>query len=374
MEEKYQAQTEQGRPLNADEEIDLIELARKLWASRRLILKCCAVAAFAGIVVGYSIPKEYTSKAVLSPEATGMQGMSGSIGQLAGMMGFNVGNSSKDAVYPMLYPDVVTSVPFLTDLFPVEVTDRKGELTTTLYDYMDNHQRSPWWSAVISAPFRAVGWFFSLFREQTDDDENVEIDTFRLTRDQTRIAKAISDSIAISVDKKTMIVSLSVTMQDPVVSAIVANAVIDNLKSYITAYRTSKARHDLEFTEKLYEENKANYEAAQSRYAEYVDRNQNIVLHRVRIEQERLQNEMSLKYSVYNQTAQQLQIAKAKVQESTPVYAVVRPVTVPLKPTKPSKMMILIGFVFLAFLGSSAWILFGRDFVARLKSDETAGE
>lgn len=85
------------------------------------------------------------------------------------------------------------------------------------------------------------------------------------------------------------------------------------------------------------------------------------ISHSVRTEQERLQNEMSLAYGVYNQVAQQLQMAKAKVQEITPVYTVVQPATVPLKPAKPNKIMILIGFVFLAGVGSVGWILFVKD-------------
>ena len=56
-------------------------------------------------------------------------------------------------------------------------------------------------------------------------------------------------------------------------------------------------------------------------------------------------------------------MAKAKVQEITPVYTVVQPATVPLRASKPNKMMILIGFVFLAGVGSVGWILFVRDFI-----------
>ena len=46
-----------------------------------------------------------------------------------------------------------------------------------------------------------------------------------------------------------------------------------------------------------------------------------------------------------------------RVQEITPVYTVVQPATVPLRPAKPNKIMILIGFVFLAGVGSIGWIL-----------------
>ena len=263
MEKNYQEPAAENRQQGAEDEIDLIELARKLWDGRKLIYKWCAIAAIAGLIVGFSIPKEYTSSAILSPEASGNQ-MSGSISALAGMMGLNVGHSSRDAVYPSLYPDVVSSVPFLTDLFALEVSDRKGELHTTLYDYIDTHTRNPWWSAVIALPFKALGWFMSLFSEKQEVD-NSRVNTFRLTRDQMRVVKALNGRIGVSVDKKTSVVTISVMMQDPLISATVAEAVIANLKSYITDYRTSKARHDLEFTENLFEETKANYERAQER-------------------------------------------------------------------------------------------------------------
>ena len=114
-------------------------------------------------------------------------------------------------------------------------------------------------------------------------------------------------------------------------------------------------------TEKLYGEAKASYEDAQKKYANFVDANQNIILLSYRAEQERLQNEMNLAYQVYTQVSQQLQMARAKVQEITPVYTVVQPATVPLKPAKPNKLMILIGFMFLAGVGSVGWILFVKD-------------
>ena len=112
---------------------------------------------------------------------------------------------------------------------------------------------------------------------------------------------------------------------------------------------------------KTYGEAKASYEDAQKKYANFVDANQNIILLSYRAEQERLQNEMNLAYQVYTQVSQQLQMARAKVQEITPVYTVVQPATVPLKPAKPNKLMILIGFMFLAGVGSVGWILFVKD-------------
>lgn len=344
-----------------EQEIDLIELAQKVWAGRKLVFKACGIAALVGLVVAFSVPREYSTSVTLAPESGGRSG-GGSMGALAAMAGINLGSSSgEDALSPDLYPDIVGSTPFLIDLFDVKVKDQKEKIDTTLYAYLKDHQRAPWWSAVMSAPFKALGWTMSLFKEKPEEDVNAQLDPFCLTRDEAAIAGALSKRISISADKKTGVTTLSVTMQDPLISASLTDTVMHCLQNYITDYRTNKARHDLAFTEKLYGEAKTNYESAQKKYANFVDANQNIIMLSYRAEQERLQNEMNLAYQVYTQVSQQLQMARAKVQEITPVYTVVQPATVPLRPAKPNKLMILTGFIFLAGVGSVGWILFVKD-------------
>ncbi|KAA6322271.1 hypothetical protein EZS27_028170 [termite gut metagenome] len=343
-----------------EQEIDLIELAQKVWAERRLVLKTGGYALLIGIVVAMSIPKEYTTSVTFAPEPGGISG-GGSMGALAAMAGINLGSSSgEDALSVDLYPDIVSSTPFLTDLFDIKVTDTKETTETTLYDYLEEHQQSAWWGYVFSFPFKALGWVTSIFKEEEPEREG-DFNLFMLTKDETEIVENLSERITVSVDKKTGMTTLSITMQDPLISATVTNVVMHNLQNYITDYRTNKARHDLEFTEKLFKEAKEEYNTAQQKYAQYVDKNRNTILQTARVEEERLVNEKNLTYNVYNQIAQQLQIAKAKVQEITPVYTVVQPATVPLKPSKPNKILILIGFIFLGGVGSVGWILFVKD-------------
>lgn len=94
-----------------EEEIDLLELALKVWAERRWILKCCSYAVIVGLVIAFSIPKEYTATATIAPELSdGKSG--GGLSSLAAMAGFNINTSSgADAIYPDLYPDIVSSTP-----------------------------------------------------------------------------------------------------------------------------------------------------------------------------------------------------------------------------------------------------------------------
>ena len=351
-----------------EQEIDLLELAGKVWAERRLVLKWCGVAVVVALIVGFSIPKEYTTTVMLAPEVEGGSRSLGGLSALAGMAGINMNaGESSDALYPELYPDIVSSVGFTTELFPVSVEDEEGELKTTLYNYLKEEQRSPWWSAILSFPFKCIGWITSLFRDEEEENVGQGIDPFRLTKDETGVVKMLNERISVSVDKKTSVITLSVTMQDPLISATMTDTVMQKLQNYITEYRTNKARHDLDFTQKLYDEAQKKYYVAQQAYADYVDMNQNISLRSVQTRQERLQNEMNLAYNLYNQTAQQLQLAKAKVQENTPVYTIVQAATVPLKASKPSKLMLLVGFVFLAGVMSVGWVLFGKGLWSSLK-------
>lgn len=364
--------TIQPTPESGEQEIDLLELLQKLWAGRRLILKWCTVGAVIGLIIAFSIPKEYTTTVKLAPEIQGNKSNLGGLGSLASMAGINMGSmNSTDAVYPELYPDIVQSVPFMTALFDVQLTDAKGEQCWPVSEYVSKELRSPWWSTVLGFPFKVLGWVKGLFSKEDETPESSTIDPFRLTKEEDEIVKALQSRITASVDTKTLVVSLSVTMQDPLISATLTDTVMRNLQNYITEYRTNKARNDLAFTQRLFDEAQRKYYEAQQRYAQYVDQNQGIVRRSFRTEQERLQNEMDLAYNLYNQTAQQLQVAKAKVQESTPVYAVVQPATVPLKATKPSKMITVIACIFLTGIIATGWLLIGKGFWEDLRMRKT---
>lgn len=354
------------------EEIDLMELLRKLLGNWKTIVKWCCMAGVAGLIVAFSIPKQYTVTSKLAPEIVSKT--SSSLSSLASLAGINLNSmSTSDAVYPELYPEIVGSTPFITELFsvPVELETRKeGTVSTDLYTYLRDYTRAPWWNAVFSAPFKALGWFMGLFRkeEQPKVEGYSEINPYALTEEQERIAKAISENVSLTVDTKNSMITLNVTAQDPKVAADLSGVVIERLVDFVSDYRTEKSRKDLAYYEQLYQEAKDDYYAAQQRYANYVDANQNVVLQSVMTEQDRLRNEMQLAYNLYNTCAQQVQVAKAQVQQETPVCVVLEPPTLPTKASKPSKMMTLVAFVFLGACLSAVWVLFGRDWISKFKS------
>lgn len=342
-------------------EIDLMEYARKLWAARKGLLKAAGIGALIGLVIAFSLPRQYTVEVTLAPEA-GKGGAGGGLSGMASMLGLggmNMGNDA-DALNVMLFPDIVASTPFILDLFNTQVQTKDGAIDTTLIAYLDQ-QQSPWWNQLLALPGKAIGGIASLFQDEEETTGPQSINPFQLTQIESAKVGALRQAITTSVDKKTGITTVSVTLQDPLATALVTDTVVSKLQEYITAYRVSKAQQDCDYLEELYKERQQEYYAAQQLYAQYMDTNKGVILQRALTERERLQNDMNLAFQVYSQVAAQLQVARAKVQEAKPVFAVVEPATVPLLPSGTGKKVIILGFIFLAVLGTAAWILFGKE-------------
>lgn len=220
-------------------------------------------------------------------------------------------------------------------------------------------------------PGMAISGVRSLF---TDKDESgglrdSQSGAIELTEEEDKKITSLKKNITAVMDKKTAITNVSVTLQDPKVAAVVADSVVHKLQEYIIGYRTFKAKEDCAYLEKLFKERQEEYYAAQKKYAEYVDTHDNLILQSVRAEQERLQNDMSLAYQVYSQVANQLQVARAKVQEEKPVFAVVEPAVVPQQSSGMGRKTYVIVFVFLSVVTVIGWKFFGEEFWDKLKRE-----
>lgn len=357
-------------PQQEDElEIDLMGYARKLWTARKLLLKVAGIAAVVALVIAYSLPKKYTAEILVSPESNkgGSSGMAGMAAML-GMGNVSMGAVDANALNFSMASDIVASTPFILEIINTRVQTLDGKMDTTITAYLET-QKAPWWNTVMALPSMAIGGIKSLFssNDKTEVFEEKPINPFRLTPQQKGQIGAVQSIITIGADNKSGMTKLSVTVQDPLVAATMADTVLVKLQNYITNYKTSKVQEDCKYWEQLYEQHKKEYYEAQEKYAQYSDMNQGVIRQSVRIEQERLQNEQSLAFQVFSQTATQLQMSRAKLQEEKPAFAVLEPASVPLYPTGTSKKIILVGIIFLAIAGASAWVLFGKDLWASLK-------
>lgn len=370
MEQASEKEIKQQQNIHTDEEleIDLMDLLRKIIGIRKKIYKAAGIGLIIGVIVAISIPKQYTVEVTLSPEMGNNKG-GGLSGLAASFLGSGVSmGDGTDALNASLSADIVSSTPFLLELSNMKVPV-SGSEEISLSSYL-NEESSPWWGYVIGFPGMVIGGVKSLFIE--DEDESIFSDkasqgTIELSKKESQKIESLKKKIVASVDKKTSMTSVTATFQDSKIAAVVADSVVKKLQEYIIDYRTSKSKEDCLYLEKLFKERQQEYYVAQKKYADYMDSHDNIILQSVRTEQERLQNDMSLAYQVYSQVASQLQVARAKVQEEKPVFAVVEPAVVPLYPSGTSRKVYVLVFVFLSVCIVISWNLFGKDLLSKFK-------
>lgn len=370
MEENKQYTEPARQPATEDDDefqIDWMGILRQVLAIRKKLYIAAAVGVVLGILIALGTPKQYTVSITLSPEMGSGKSGSGLASMAASFLGGSIGSDSPDALNATLAPDIVASTPFLLELFDARVVSQDKQIDTTFTAYLDE-QKSSWLGYVLKVPGMAVGGIKSLFSDKEQEEaETVQKGAIELNEKDAAKLSGLRKAIVAEVDKKTSITTLSVTLQDPKATATIADSVVSKLQQYITTYRTSKAKEDCQYLEKLYKERQQEYYDAQQRYARYVDANSNVVFQSTLAERERLQNDMNLAYQVYSQVAQQLQVARAKVQEEKPVFAVVEPAVVPLNPSGTSRKVIVLGFIFLAVAFTGAWELLGKKYWQLLK-------
>lgn len=347
-------------------EINLTEFFNKIINIRKLLYKAAIVGAVIGVIVSLSIPKQYTVRVTLSPEMGGSKSGNGMTGLAASFFGGGI-SVTEDALNASLSTDIISSTPFLLELLAINVPAFEGNNSMTLDTYLDE-QSSPWWNYVVDLPGMMIEGVKSLYSSEETEMHPKEWGIIELSQEKNEKINILRKKIITVIDKKSAITSISVTLQNPLVTAVVVDSIVYKLQEFIINYRTFKAKEDYAYLEKLFEERKQEYYITQRKYANYVDTHDNLILQSVRTEQERLQSDMNLAFQVYSQVANQLQIARAKLQEEKPVFALVEPAVVPLLASGTGLVVYVSIFTFLSVVCTMCWMLVGKFILFDLKT------
>lgn len=336
--------------------IDWQDLLSKAWKGKKFIITVTVVFMFLGLISALTMTRIYTSKVTLVPELGKSTSSSlSSLSNMLGLGGMTMG-SSADAYHVTVYPEVVASTPFIAKMFDMRVTDPKKGIDTTLIGYLTRERFSI--GSVIGYVTKPI---FSLFSNKEEETKGNKLNLFHLTKEQDRIVKTMNKAIQVDVDKKTGETTIQVTMDNPVIAATVADTVCKHLREYIVEYRTRKAREDLENYKKIADESYQRYLKASKAYAYYQDHNRGLILNAVISEGSRLSNELQIASQLYQQMKLQAEMARGKVIDEKPVFAIIQPATVPLLPQN-SRAKVLLIWTFVGFILSCAWVLYGKEY------------
>ena len=262
--------------------------------------------------------------------------------------------ATTDAISPELYPELLATNDFVCLLFPMTVENKDNTLKTSYYEYLDKHQKSPWWSFISR-------WVKSLMPQDKDvivgGGKKGTMNPLNLTRRQSMIAESVKDNIICSIDRKTSMITIEVTDQDPRICATIADSIRLKLQEFIIDYRTKKARIDVEYYRKLVAESKEEYEKARQIYAKYADTHGNSIMESVNSRKEELENELQLKNSNYVAYNTQLQASIAKLQQRTPAFTLLQGAAIPVKPSGPKRMIFVLAMLVLVSMITAGRIL-----------------
>lgn len=355
-------------PYPEEDSIDLIAIAKTLWAGRKTIFISLSICTVLGLAIALLTPKVYTVSTVMVPQMGNTA--KGGLSSLASMAGIDMGMAESADVSPILYPKIVSSNPFMLELMNTPVHFSEVDTMVSVYTYFTEVAKPGLLGTVkkytLGLPGVILGALIKPQEELALPGDEGEKPIY-LTKDQYELKKNLVKKISLAVDKKEGYLTLTVTMPEALAAAEVAQKAQALLQDYITRFKVEKSQAELDFIQQRY--NQAKGEATREQYsvAADQDRFKNLVSQVPQVSTSRKQMDYAISNSVFQELAKQLEQAKIQVAKDTPVFTIVEPVAVPTEDAGPSGAKTLAIWVFLGLIVGGG-IVYGKTALASVKT------
>ena len=193
------------------DEIDLIELLKKIYLEKKLVLKISVLASLFGVVYALLQPNEFTSSTTFIPQlSSGVKTGGSSLSGLASLAGINIGSMESSSEFPpTLYPQVVNGIPFKTDLLSSEIKIENN--IVTVRDYFSNKSSFDFLGTIKKYTIGLPSLILSSLKNKNEID--IELNTnsnlFVVNEDDESLFNNISDALSLSVNKKEGFITIS---------------------------------------------------------------------------------------------------------------------------------------------------------------------
>lgn len=349
-------------------EIDIVAIVKKVIKDKWSLLVFFIIFAVLGVAVALMTPRTYSTDVVVAPELSSGS-MPEGLSDIASMVGVDLNNGNKssvDAIYPQIYPDVISSNDFIVQLFNIPVTTEGAKNSKTYFDHITKDAKKGFWDYPKT-------WMGNIVKKITGKkdttnlaDASTVIDPVHLNKVQSDIRDAIRSQVTCVVDKKTNVITITAKDFDRFVSAEVADTVQKRLRNYIIEYRTKKFKQDVAYAQSLVDTAEAKYVKTRNAYTAFAEANTDITQESFVTKRDEMENNMQMRYTNYTQALQQLQVAQAKLREHTPVFTVIQEASVPFKPSGTPRSLIVLGYVLAGLFFDAIWVLLLKQKFMRL--------
>ena len=311
-----------------DDEIDLVEILKKIYKSKKIILIISFFIALLGVAVALLSPVKYSSETIFITQ--NQESNSSSLSGVASLVGINLGSSNFVGEIPSsMYPQVSNSPKFKRLLLNSYIDfDNKINLKQYLIDY------------------------YKL------DIENDKINSdLYVSELENECFKIIDKIITININQKDGFISLSSTLTVAEYSANLTINAKEILQEIIINNKIESANQNLIFSQRQLEEKKLIFDEIQAKLAYFSDSNLNSVNSFVINERDKLEAEFQIINSVVTELSKQVEQAKLQVSKDTPVFSTIKEAVIPVERTSPKRTQIVLIFGFTGLIISIISVL-----------------
>ena len=313
-------------------------------------------------------PIKYTASSTFIPHSS-QAGSSSNLSGVASLVGINLGgNISSNEIPPNLYPQIIQSTTYKRDILelPLKISPEKPSLL--LKDYMLQNSSYDFLGTVkkytVMLPFTILS---AIKGEEKNSVYNSSSPVMSVSSEEEELFKSLNGILSLSVNSKERFVTLSASMGDPLVSAIIAKGAQEILQKNIINYKIKSASEQLEFNRKQLELKKIEFDSLQNKLALFKDSNLNIVGSRFENKLSGLESEFNIVSAVYQELSKQLEQSKLQVSRDTPVFSIINRVTIPNKRSAPKRFLIVVVWVFIGFVLGCGFVLVKTPFLQIIK-------
>ena len=311
-----------------DDEIDFIEILKKIYKSKKIILIISFFFALLGVTVALQSPVKYSSETIFITQ--NQESNSSSLSGVASLVGINLGTSNFGGEIPSsMYPQVSNSPKFKRLLLNSYIDfDNKINLKQYLIDY---------------------------YKLNTENDKiNSDLYISELENDCFKIIDKI---ITININQKDGFISLLSTLPVAEYSANLTINAKEILQEIIIDNKIESANQNLIFSQQQLEEKKLIFDEIQAKLAYFSDSNLNSVNSFVINERDKLEAEFQIINSVVTELSKQVEQAKLQVSKDTPVFSTIKEAVIPVERTSPKRTQIVLIFGFIGLIISITSVL-----------------
>ena len=350
-----------------EDEIDMIELLKKVYKEKKLIFKYSIITAFIGIVFALFEPNQFTSSTTFIPQlSSGVKTGGSSFSGLASLAGINIGSIESSSEFPpTLYPQVVNGVPFRLELLSNEITFN-NELVAVKDYFLVNKSSFNILGTIKKYTIGLPSLILSSFKDQKEFTNESKF--YSISKDDQILFNILKNKLSLSINEKEGFITISYTDSNKNIAAQITQISQNLLQEKIIEFKNKSSKEMLDFALKQYYDKKESYEKLQDERAVFVDKNINISSSLFQNKLSRLESEVNISASIVQQLASQVEQAKLQVNKDTPVFTTIKPVTIPFERSAPKRTLIVITFLFLGFVLSCGYVLVKEPASAILKS------